>query len=158
MFLLIFYFFYDIMLIGGKNMISTRGRYALRVMIDIAENSDGKYVRLDEIAKRQEISEKYLESIVVLLTRANFLIGVRGKGGGYKLVKSADKYTVKDILEATEGSLSPVACLKDDSFNCPRQSFCKTLPLWKGLEKTVGDYLSSITLADLSTNADDFII
>ena len=139
-------------------MISTRGRYALRLMIDIAENSNGNFVRLDEIAKRQDVSEKYLESIVVLLTRADLLIGVRGKGGGYKLVKPAEKYTVKDILEVTEGSLSPVACLKDESYNCPRQSFCKTLPLWKGLEKTVNDYLSGITLSDLTQNASDFII
>ena len=139
-------------------MISTRGRYALRLMIDIAENSNGNFVRLDEIAKRQDVSEKYLESIVVLLTRADLLIGVRGKGGGYKLVKPAEKYTVKDILVVTEGSLSPVACLKDESYNCPRQSFCKTLPLWKGLDKTVNDYLSSITLSDLSQNASDFII
>ena len=139
-------------------MISTRGRYALRLMIDIAENSNGNFVRLDEIAKRQDVSEKYLDSIVVLLTRADLLIGVRGKGGGYKLVKPAEKYTVKDILEVTEGSLSPVACLKDESYNCPRQSFCKTLPLWKGLEKTVNDYLSGITLSDLTQNASDFII
>ena len=129
-------------------MISTRGRYALRVMIDIAEHSDGSFIRLDEIAKRQEISEKYLESIVVALTRANFLLGLRGKGGGYKLTRLPSQYTVKSILEVTEGSLVSVACLKDGA-TCSRKSICKTLPIWEGLNKVVFDYLEGITLHDI---------
>ena len=133
-------------------MISTRGRYALRVMIDIAENSNGNFVRLDEVAKRQDISEKYLESILVILTRGKMLKGVRGKGGGYKLINSPEKYKIMDILTLTEGSLAPVACLKNDAKKCERESFCKTLPLWKGLYGVISDYLNSITLSDLLSN------
>ncbi|MBQ8394619.1 MAG: Rrf2 family transcriptional regulator [Clostridia bacterium] len=130
-------------------MISTRGRYALRVMIDIAENGNGNYIRLDEIAKRQEISEKYLESILVLLTRGKLLLGLRGKGGGYKLAKAPDEYTLGSILRLTEGSLAPVACLKENAEACPKQAECKTLPVWKGLNDTINGYLDSITLTEL---------
>ena len=130
-------------------MISTRGRYALRVMIDIAENGNGNYIRLDEIAKRQEISEKYLESILVLLTRGKLLLGLRGKGGGYKLAKAPDEYTLGSILRVTEGSLAPVACLKENAEACPKQAECKTLPVWKGLNDTINGYLDSITLTEL---------
>ncbi|MBQ7912823.1 MAG: Rrf2 family transcriptional regulator [Clostridia bacterium] len=130
-------------------MISTRGRYALRVMIDIAENSNGNYIRLDEIAARQEISEKYLESILVILTRGNLLIGLRGKGGGYKLTKSPENYTIGSILRLTEGSLAPVACLKENAETCQKQANCKTLPVWKGLNEVINNYLDSQTLADL---------
>ena len=130
-------------------MISTRGRYALRVMIDIAENGNGNYIRLDEIAKRQEISEKYLESILVLLTRGKLLLGLRGKGGGYKLAKAPDEYTLGSILRLTEGSLAPVACLKENAEACPKQTECKTLPVWKGLNDTINGYLDSITLTEL---------
>lgn len=130
-------------------MISTRGRYALRVMIDIAENSNGNYIRLDEIAQRQEISEKYLESILVILTRGNLLIGLRGKGGGYKLTKSPESYTIGSILRLTEGSLAPVACLKENAEICQKQTNCKTLPVWKGLNDIINNYLDSKTLADL---------
>lgn len=139
-------------------MISTRGRYALRVMIDIAENSNGNYIRLDEIAKRQDISEKYLESILVLLTRGSLLNGLRGKGGGYKLTKPADEYTVKSILELTEGSLAPVACLKEGAEKCQRESYCKTLPIWKGLNNVIDEYLSGIKLSDLINKTDDYCI
>ena len=132
-------------------MISTRGRYALRVMIDIAENGKDNYIPLNEIAARQEISEKYLESILVILTRANFLNGLRGKGGGYKLTKAPEEYTVGSILRLTEGSLSPVACLKEGAPPCKRQAECKTLPVWKGLNDVINNYLDGITLADLST-------
>lgn len=131
-------------------MISTRGRYALRVMIDIAENGGGNYIPLNDIAQRQNISEKYLESILVILTRSNLLIGLRGKGGGYRLTRSPEEYTVKDILSLTEGSLAPVACLKENAEPCPRRGECKTLSLWTGLGRTVNEYLSSVTLADLS--------
>lgn len=139
-------------------MISTRGRYALRVMIDIAENSNGNYIRLDEIAQRQDISEKYLESILVLLTRGNLLNGLRGKGGGYKLTKDPENYTVKSILEITEGSLVPVACLKEGADKCPREAYCKTLPVWKGLYKVINEYLDGISLADLAQRKDDYCI
>ena len=130
-------------------MISTRGRYALRVMIDIAENGTGGYIPLTDIAERQEISEKYLESILVILTRAGLLEGVRGKGGGYKLTKRPEEYTVGGILRLTEGSLAPVACLKEGAAACNRTEVCKTLPMWKGLDKVINDYLDGVTLAEL---------
>lgn len=130
-------------------MISTRGRYALRVMLDIAEHGNEEYTRLDDIAARQEISEKYLESILTILTRTNLLKGVRGKGGGYKLTKKPDEYTVGEILRLTETSLNSVACLKADAEPCSRSNICKTLPLWIGLDKAVNDYLDSVTLSTL---------
>ena len=139
-------------------MISTRGRYALRVMIDIAENGNGNYIPLDVIAKRQEISEKYLESILVILTRGNLLNGLRGKGGGYKLTKDPAYYTVGSILRLTEGSLSPVACLKDGAEPCKKQADCKTLPVWKGLNEAINDYLDGITLAELINHGDNYSI
>lgn len=134
-------------------MISTRGRYALRVMIDIAQNYSGSYIPLNDIAERQGISEKYLESILVLLTRGGLLQGVRGKGGGYKLTMAPEEYTVGSILRLTEGSLSPVACLKDDAAPCAKQCECKTLPLWRGLNDTINTYLNSVTL-DMLLNGD----
>lgn len=130
-------------------MISTRGRYALRVMIDIAENGNGNYIPLNDISKRQEISEKYLESILVILTRGGFLIGLRGKGGGYKLTKAPEDYTIGSILRLTEGSLSPVACLKEGAEPCKKQAECKTLSVWKGLNDVIHTYLEGITLAEL---------
>ena len=130
-------------------MISTRGRYALRVMIDIAENGNGGYIRLDEIAKRQEISEKYLESILVLLTRGGLLEGLRGKGGGYKLTKEPSEYTLGSILRLTEGTLAPVACLKDGAAECGKSGYCKTLPVWKEYYKVISDFFEGKTLADL---------
>lgn len=139
-------------------MISTRGRYALRVMIDIAEQKSGEYVRLDDIAKRQGISEKYLESILVILTRGNLLIGLRGKGGGYKLTRKSEEYTVADIVRLTEGSLAPVTCLKDGADNCPRQVYCKTYPVWKGLYDLIDDYLVGIKLTDLLDGKNNYSI
>lgn len=130
-------------------MISTRGRYALRVMIDIAENGKGNYIPLDDIAKRQGISEKYLESILATLTKGGLLSGVRGKGGGYKLTKEPKEYTVESILRLTEGSLSPVACLREGAEPCSKQDGCRTLPLWQGLNETISNYLRSITLSSL---------
>ena len=130
-------------------MISTRGRYALRVMIDLAEqNSDG-YISLREIAKRQEISEKYLETIVRFLTQEGLVSGVRGKGGGYRLTRKPEEYTAAEILSVAELSLSPVACLEKGAAPCPRADQCRTLPLWKGLDQVVYDYLSHYTLRDL---------
>ena len=130
-------------------MISTRGRYALRVMIDLAEQKTTAYVPLKEIAARQEISEKYLESILKLLVKGNILTGVRGKSGGYRLNRAPEEYTVMSILELTEETLSPVSCLSDQTPPCSRAEICKTLDMWKGLDRLVRDYFEHITLADL---------
>lgn len=142
-------------------LISTKGRYALRVMVDLAEHQSEDYVPLKAVAQRQELSEKYLESIIKLLVKANLLRGLRGKGGGYKLTKSPDLYTVGSILRLTEESLAPVSCLEQDSFSCPRVSECRTLPLWKGLDTVINNYLDSVTLADLvqaDTAGDNYVI
>lgn len=130
-------------------LISTKGRYSLRVMIDLAEQKSDRYIPLKEIAARQEISEKYLESIIKLLVKGKFLTGLRGKGGGYKLTKSPEQYTVGSILRLTEESLAPVACLEADAPSCPRTCDCRTLSLWKGLDKVINDYLDNVTVADL---------
>lgn len=129
-------------------MISTKGRYALRVMIDLAEHP-GDYVPLKEIAERQEISEKYLEIILKSLVREKFLIGQRGKGGGYRLSKEPEAYTVGSILRLTEGSLAPVACLDEKAEQCNRIHDCRTLSMWQGLDKLISEYLDGITIADL---------
>lgn len=134
--------------------ISTKGRYALRIMIDLAENYTGDYIPLKDIAKRQEISEKYLESIIALLTKSDLVIGLRGKGGGYKLTKSPDQYTVASILKTTAGSLAPVSCLKDPQNNCPRAATCKTLPLWEDFYKLIENYFEGITLSQLVDMSD----
>ena len=143
--------------------ISTKGRYAIRLMLDLAENQRDGYVALKDIAKRQGISKKYLEQIVPILNSADFLKTNRGYQGGYRLARSADKYTIYDILVATEGSLAPVACLDNDSTECERTASCATLHLWKGLYKTVKEYLSSYTLQDLleqqqSLYSNDYVI
>ena len=130
-------------------LISTKGRYALRVMIDLAEHQAEGFIPLKVIAERQEISEKYLESIIKLLVKARLLNGVRGKGGGYQLTKSPDQYTVGSILRLTEDSLAPVSCLEPGAASCPRMTACRTLPLWQGLDKVINDYLDNITLMDL---------
>ena len=136
-------------------LISTKGRYSLRVMIDLAEHQTDDYIPLKEIAARQEISEKYLESIIKLLVKGRFLTGLRGKGGGYKLTKSPDQYTVGSILRLTEESLAPVSCLEEDAPSCPRMAACRTLPLWKGLDKVINDYLDKVTVADLVRQDND---
>ena len=130
-------------------MISTKGRYALRVLVDMAEHQSEGYVPLKEIAQRQEISEKYLESIVKTLVKGGVLTGLRGKGGGYRLGKSPDQCTVGAILRMTEGSLSPVACLEPGAAPCARASACRTYTMWKGLDKVIGEYLDGFTIADL---------
>lgn len=130
-------------------MISTRGRYALRVMIDLAERYENGYVSLGEIAKRQELSGKYLESIIATFTKAGLVEGVRGKGGGYRLVKKTSEYTAGEILRLAEGPLAPVACLSEPERPCHRAADCRTLPLWQGLDKLVSEYLDSVTLEDL---------
>lgn len=130
-------------------MISTRGRYALRVLVDLAEQDNGRYITLREIAVRQEISEKYLESIVKELVKAGFLDGLRGRGGGYRLGQLPEKIAVLDILKLTEGSLAPVACLAEGAKPCSRAAHCRTLPLWEGLNKVVLEYLGHYTVQDL---------
>ena len=130
-------------------MISTRGRYALRILADLAENENGGTVTLREAADRQEISEKYLESIVKDLVRGRLVEGTRGKGGGYRLARPAEEIGVLEVLSLTEGTLAPVACLAEGSEPCPRAANCRTLPLWEGLDKAVRDYLGGWTLRDL---------
>ena len=130
-------------------LISTKGRYALRVMVDLAEHPNEGFIPLKVIANRQEISEKYLENIIKLLVRAKFLNGLRGKGGGYRLTSTPEAYTVGDILRLTEDSLAPVVCLEEDAAACSRMADCRTISLWQGLDKVINDYLNSVTLADL---------
>ena len=130
-------------------IVSTKGRYALRVMIDLAEHQSEKYVPLKEVAARQEISEKYLENILKVLVQNGFLEGLRGKGGGYRLCKSPDQFTAGQILRLMEGSLAPVACLESGSAPCDRAAECRTLSLWAGLNDVINKYLDQYTLADL---------
>ena len=142
-------------------MISTKGRYALRVMIDLAEHQTEGYIPLKEIAQRQEISEKYLESILKILVQKKFLTGLRGKGGGYRLTRDPEMYTVGSILRLTEGTLAPVACLENDAAPCERVGECRTLQLWQGLFKLINDYFDGTTIADLmasSQDGDNYII
>ena len=141
--------------------ISTKGRYAIRVMLDLAKQGSGAYIPLLDIAKRQDISEKYLESIVAVLSKNDFLMSLRGKGGGYKLVKRPEEYTVGSILKLVEGSFAPVACLEKKPNRCERSAECETLKMWEGLEKLLEEYFGSITLADLmeqENGADYYII
>lgn len=130
-------------------IVSTKGRYALRVMIDLAEHRSEKYVPLKEVAARQEISEKYLENILKVLVQNGFLEGLRGKGGGYRLTMSPSEYTIGRILRLTETSLEPVGCIESGSTSCPKASECRTIGMWMKLGEIVNDYLDSITLADL---------
>ena len=130
-------------------LISTRGRYALRVMVDLAEHTSGSFIPLKEIAERQEISEKYLESIIKTLVRAGDLEGLRGKGGGYRLTRPAEDYSVGDLLRKMEGTLAPVACLGPVSTPCSRAANCRTLPMWQKLDKLVNGFFDGVTLADL---------
>ena len=130
-------------------LISTKGRYALRVMIEIASDKSGDYVPLSRIAENQNISMKYLESIIVLLSKAGLLDGKRGKNGGYKLYRDPSEYTVLEILRLTEGGLAPVSCLEGEYNNCARAKTCQTLPLWEGLNTVINNYLGSVSLADL---------
>ncbi|MCM1285779.1 MAG: Rrf2 family transcriptional regulator [Acetobacter sp.] len=133
--------------------ISTKGRYALRLMLDLAENQKDGYVALKDIAERQGISKKYLEQIVPLLNKSGILRTTRGFQGGYMLAKEPDKYTVGDVLRITEGSLAPVACLDDEINYCSKSESCMTLPMWTGLYKVITDYLDNITLQDIIDNS-----
>lgn len=129
--------------------ISTKGRYALRLMIDLAQHDAGGYVPLRDISNRQRISAKYLEQIVVQLSRAGFVRSTRGAQGGYQLAREPEAYTVGDILRITEGSLAPVACLEHDPVDCARASDCLTLGFWRGLYDAINTYVDSVSLADL---------
>lgn len=142
--------------------ISTKGRYALRVLVDLAENAGENFVSLKDIAERQGISKKYLEQIIPPLNSAGFLITGRGFQGGYKLSKRPSEYTVGDILRVTEGRLAPVACLDTDVNYCERSRNCDTLFVWQGLMEVIEEYLDSITLSDIirrkSRNDNDYVL
>lgn len=129
--------------------ISTKGRYALRLLLDLGEHRGDGFISLKEIAERQGISKKYLEQIIPILNRTNVLRTNRGAQGGYMLARTPDKYTVGEILRLTEGSLAPVACLEQDPNLCERQESCATLPVWQGLYRVIIDYLDHITLQDI---------
>lgn len=131
--------------------ISTRGRYAIRVMLTLADKYNGEYVPLKSISESQEISQKYIEGIMTDLSKKHLVEAVHGKGGGYKLVKDPQEYTIKEILLSTEGSLAPVSCLEENAAPCPRAADCKTLKMWKGFYKLIDDYFEGISLADLTS-------
>ena len=130
-------------------MISTKGRYAIRVMIDLAKNNNGGYIPLKDIAARQEISKKYLEIIVKDMVAGGFIIGASGKGGGYKLCRKPEEYNIGEILELMEGTLSSVACLAAETNECPRKEACPTLPMWEEYDNMVHDFFYGKTLRDL---------
>ena len=130
-------------------LISTRGRYALRIMLELAQYDQSPYMPLPLIAEKQGISEKYLESIVSLLVKGGLVEGVRGKGGGYRLRRPLQDYSAGEILRLTEGSLAPVSCLEGEENACPRAGQCHTLPMWTKLEGLINSYLDSVTLAEL---------
>ena len=143
--------------------ISTKGRYALRMLLDLAEHQNDGYVALKDIAARQNISKKYLEQIIPIFNSSDILKASRGFQGGYRLSKSPDQYTVAEILRLTEGNLAPVACLMHEPIECDRSDECATLPVWQGLYKVINEYLEGITLQDIldsqrEKNADDYII
>lgn len=130
--------------------ISTRGRYAVRVMLDLAENNTGEYIKVRQIAKRQEISEKYLEQIIAILNKAGYVRSVRGAQGGYKLAREPREYTVGMILRLTEGSLSPVSCAEEETCECDRCDTCETQQVWKKLNEAINGVVDNITIADLA--------
>ena len=129
--------------------ISTKGRYALRMLLDLAQNQGDGFVALKDIAVRQNVSKKYLEQIVPMLNKSDILLASRGFQGGYRLAKSPDQYTVGAILRIAEGSLAPVACLDHSPILCDRSADCITLPVWQGLNRVINEYLDSITLQDI---------
>ncbi|MCR5176551.1 MAG: RrF2 family transcriptional regulator [Anaerovibrio sp.] len=130
-------------------MISTKGRYALRVMLDLAEQASDNYIPLEEIAQRQGISKKYLEIIIKVLVQNHLLEGHRGKGGGYRLTRPPKDYTVGEILALTEERLAIVSCLSSNSEHCERKPFCHTIPMWEKFEQITHDFFFGITLEDL---------
>ena len=129
--------------------VSTKGRYAIRFLLDLAKNSQGKPVRIKDIAGRQDISDKYLEQVVSVLHKAGFVKSVRGPQGGYTLAREPEEYTIGEILRLTEGNMAPVACLADEENECERADKCSTLPLWKKLDAAIRDVIDTTTLADL---------
>lgn len=141
-------------------MISTRGRYAVRIMIDLAEHRGNGYIPLKEIAKRQEISLKYIEKFVPELSRAGLVESIHGKGGGYRLCRNPEDYNIGEILRLTEGDMAPVACLCDGAEPCPRVSECKTLPMWRDYYKMTLDYFRGVKLSDLvgTPTGGDYVI
>lgn len=141
-------------------IISTRGRYALRVLIDLAEHYNGGFTPMKEVAERQDISLKYLERIIPALTKGGLIEGVHGKGGGYRLTRSPDEYNVWDVLVLTETELAPVACLEDHAKPCVRQAECRTLPLWQEFYENMKDFFKSKSIADLMqySPSDNYVI
>ncbi len=142
-------------------IVSTKGRYALRVMIDLAEHQTDQYIPLQTIADRQGISKKYLEAILKDLVEQRFIVGHRGKGGGYKLAKPPEQYTVYSILTLTEGSLAPVACLERQADTCPHMGECRTISMWQKLDAAIYDFFNQYTIADLmkeTCEGNDYVI
>lgn len=141
-------------------MISTRGRYALRVLIDLADNANGGYIPMKDVAARQNISLKYLERILPTLTKAKLIEGVHGKGGGYRLTRDPSDYTVGEVLRLTEGDLAPVSCLSSDAAPCDRVTECRTIKIWRDFYDMTNKYFDSIHLSDLtaSDGADNYVI
>ena len=136
-------------------MISTKGRYAIRVMIDLAKNDNGRCIPLKDVAARQDISKKYLEIIVKDMVSGGLLVGASGKGGGYRLLRKPEEYTIGEIIELMEGSLSTVACLADGAAPCPRAAGCETLPLWAEYDKLTHDFFYGKRLSDLLKKQSD---
>ena len=141
-------------------LVSTRGRYALRIMMELAKYDRNRYIPLPLIAENQEVSEKYLESIISVLAKAGLVEGLRGKGGGYRLSRELKDYSVGEILRLSEGSLAPVACLDRNKSGCPLAGKCQTLPMWEKLDSLINGYLDSVSLVDLihpdAENANEF--
>ena len=142
-------------------LIFTKGRYALRILIDMAEHQSAGHITLQEIAQRQDISEKYLESIVRELVKAGIVAGQRGKGGGYRLCRSPEQITAAEVLRIMEGSLAPVACLTEGAAPCRKAAQCRTLDFWRGLRDVIDEYARRSTIADMMQtggDGDDYII
>lgn len=141
-------------------MISTRGRYALRVLLDLADHYEKGYIPMKDVANRQGLSLKYIERIMPVLSKNNYVEGVHGKGGGYRLTRQPEEYKVGDILRLTEGDLAPVACLECGAKPCERAGECRTLPMWTKFHAVVNEYFDGISLADLMDNsmADNYVI
>ena len=138
--------------------VSTKGRYALRIMVDLAEHYSGESIRLKDIAKRQNITLKYMEQIMPLLTRAGYVRSFRGNSGGYMLSKAPEEYTVGDILRVTEGNLAPIPCIETDPNLCERRAECRTVVFWEGMWKVINEYADSVTLADLAHSDVEYYI
>ena len=137
--------------------ISTKGRYAVRMLVDMAEHQNDGFISLKDIAERQNISKKYLEQIIALFNNTDILRSSRGFKGGYKLARTPEHYTVGEILRITEGSIAPIACLEDEPNRCERSSSCKTLFIWNGLYKVISEYLDNITIKDIIDNNIDLV-